>query len=362
MADKSGFATRVVIHQRSLRGSGDDDLLQKIATVYIGSEEFRVYAPPAAAGESADWLDHVSVHSLDVEDPGAEVDVPDSDAQLVIKATRDALESVHGEQHAPGHHNYYHVRLQLSEESDLETKFDLSREELEERVLEPYRNLRPIVLGGRTILPANLERIEVYEASRPSSEFKAYTKELARQPGHDWYQGESDVRDVTDEQITTSAVSALPQKSDAIDLVCLRFHTVATQLRDRRENRPTLDVADEYDVQDLLHALLRIFFDDVRPEEWVPSYAGKSARMDFLLPATETVIEAKRTRPGLNAKELGDQLIVDIVRYKTHPLCKKLVCFVYDPEGRITNPRGIEHDLTKNDSTFQVKVIIAPTW
>jgi hypothetical protein len=33
---------------------------------------------------------------------------------------------------------------------------------------------------------------------------------------------------------------------------------------------------DEYDVQDLLYALLRIFFDDVRPEEWTPSFAGKS--------------------------------------------------------------------------------------
>lgn len=44
-----------------------------------------------------------------------------------------------------------------------------------------------------------------------------------------------------------------------------------------------LFLEDEYDVQDLPHALLLLYFDDVRAEEWTPSYAGKSARMDFLL-------------------------------------------------------------------------------
>jgi hypothetical protein len=50
---------------------------------------------------------------------------------------------------------------------------------------------------------------------------------------------------------------------------------------DRHDGRPTLGVGDEYDVQDLLHALLRLFFDDIRPEERTPSYAGESTRMDF---------------------------------------------------------------------------------
>ena len=62
-----------------------------------------------------------------------------------------------------------------------------------------------------------------------------------------------------------------------------RFHRIARQLRSRHDNRMTIEVNDEYDVQDLLHALLKLFFDDVRAEEWTPSYAGKSARMDFLL-------------------------------------------------------------------------------
>jgi hypothetical protein len=147
---------------------------------------------------------------------------------------------------------------------------------------------------------------------------------------------------------------------DALDQVVLRFHAVAVQLRSRHSERATLDVNDEYDVQDLMHALLRLYFDDVRPEEWVPSYAGASSRTDFLLPQIDTVIETKKTRTGLNAKVVGEQLIIDIARYKKHPQCRCLVCFVYDPEGRIANPSGIESDLNSGEHGIEVRVAILP--
>ena len=63
------------------------------------------------------------------------------------------------------------------------------------------------------------------------------------------------------------------EKSDPLSMVehiCSRFHLIAQQLRNRHNNRYTLNITDEYDVQDLLHALLKIHFDDVRPEEYTP--------------------------------------------------------------------------------------------
>ena len=145
-----------------------------------------------------------------------------------------------------------------------------------------------------------------------------------------------------------------------LEHVCERFHLVSRQLRDRHDNRGTLDVDDEYDVQDLLHALLHLHFDDIRPEEWTPSYAGAGSRMDFLLKQEKIVVEVKKTRKGLAGKEIGDQLIIDIQRYQTHPDCKALICFVYDPEGRIANPRGLENDLKSDNDGLKVRVIIAP--
>jgi hypothetical protein len=166
-------------------------------------------------------------------------------------------------------------------------------------------------------------------------------------------------------QLETLAVYALPteEKPDTlstIQLICSRFHTVARQLRQRHDSRDTLDISDEYDVQDLLHALLRIFFDDIREEEYAPSYAGGASRIDFLLKTEQIVVEVKKTRLTLKAKELGEELIIDIARYQTHQDCKMLYCFVYDPDGYIRNPQGIENDLRREGEPFPVIVFIAP--
>src|SRR3990170_2481594 len=156
--------------------------------------------------------------------------------------------------------------------------------------------------------------------------------------------------------------SRIEKSLQAINLLCKKFHTVVNQIKKRHANRKTLDVTDEYDVQDLLHALLKIFFNDIRTEEWTPSYAGGSSKMDFLLKDEKTVIETKMTRDSLKEKDIGNQLIIDIEKYKNHSDCKVLVCFIYDPEGRISNPSGLIKDLeTQSNDKLKVKVIIQPT-
>jgi len=151
------------------------------------------------------------------------------------------------------------------------------------------------------------------------------------------------------------------QPVKAVLAICDRFHVVARQLLHRRENRATLAITDEYDVQDLLHALLRLYFDDIRPEEWTPSYGGGSSRMDFLLKGHDIVVEAKMTRKGLTAKEVSEQLIIDAAKYRQNHECKTLVCLVYDPEGLIKNPRGIERDLAKlSGNGLEIVCVVTP--
>jgi hypothetical protein len=149
-------------------------------------------------------------------------------------------------------------------------------------------------------------------------------------------------------------------QADLLKVIFDRFHSVVVQLRKRYNSKPTLDVQDEYDVQDLLHCLLKLHFNDIRKEEWTPSYAGGSSRMDFLLKNEQLVVEVKMTRQGLTDKDLGKQLIEDKAKYKAHPDCKRLICFTYDPEGRITNPKGIQNDLNQEDEDFIVEIIIKP--
>jgi len=143
--------------------------------------------------------------------------------------------------------------------------------------------------------------------------------------------------------------------------ICSQFHIVAKQLGNyRHENRNTITITDEYDVQDLLHALLKIFFGDIRPEEYTPSYAGGSSRIDFLIKSEKIAIEVKKTREGLKGKQIADQLIIDIDRYKAaHPDCEILFCFVYDPENIIQNPIGFEKDINEKHKG-EAEVLVCP--
>jgi hypothetical protein len=148
---------------------------------------------------------------------------------------------------------------------------------------------------------------------------------------------------------------------DLVEHLCHRFHTAARQLELRHDDRATLKIADEYDVQDLLHAFLRLHFDDVRPEEWTPSYAGTSSRMDFLLKDENIVIEVKMARLGRGEKKIGEELIIDATHYKEHPRCKRVACLIYDPERVITNPRGFENDIEGlSDARLTVLAVVVP--
>jgi hypothetical protein len=121
-------------------------------------------------------------------------------------------------------------------------------------------------------------------------------------------------------------------------------------------------IEDEYDVQDLLHAILKLDFDDIRTEEWTPSYAGGASRIDMTLRNEKILIETKKASENLKEKQIGSQLIIDIARYKTYPDIETLVCFVYDPDSIIINPKGLQSDLEKlSTKELGVRVIICPS-
>lgn len=144
-----------------------------------------------------------------------------------------------------------------------------------------------------------------------------------------------------------------------LEKICKNFHKFAKSLLNRHSNRSTIVIHDEYDVQDLLLSILRLFIDDVRPEDYVPSFAGSNSRTDFFLPKYGTYIETKMTRNGLSDKEIGEQLSIDIARYRNN--CQKLICFIYDKDNLLTNPFGLISDLEKlSTEELSIRVFISP--
>jgi hypothetical protein len=104
------------------------------------------------------------------------------------------------------------------------------------------------------------------------------------------------------------------------NLLIERFHLVARQMRVRHASRHTLEINGEYDVQDLLHALPRIFFNDIRKEEWTPSYAGVASKMDYLLPELEMAVEVKKARGKHSQRvSLAKSLLLTLLSIRTIP-------------------------------------------
>lgn len=143
--------------------------------------------------------------------------------------------------------------------------------------------------------------------------------------------------------------------------ICDRLSSVARQLQERYGDRDTIEINDEYDVQDLFHALLKLYFDDIREEEWAPSYAGKSPRIDFLLKQETIAVEIKITRSGRGNDDILEELSEDKEHYRAHPDCEFLVCYVHDPGYEISNPAGFEEDLSEDTDKLTTEVIVSST-
>ena len=149
---------------------------------------------------------------------------------------------------------------------------------------------------------------------------------------------------------------------DLLEIIVRGLRKAMHPLTHRRKGVQPLAFGSEYDVQDLLHALLRPWIGDIWPEEFTPSYAGSSTRMDFLLPVHSLVIETKIVRDRSHAKRIGDELIIDIEHYRKHPNCNRLWCVIYDPDHLITNADGLKNDLegerTSKDGECVVTVFV----
>lgn len=94
-----------------------------------------------------------------------------------------------------------HVQVVLKNNpGDSEVKFDLDEQEVEERFLSPFREGKPIIIGGRNISASEIKRIQIVRTTHSSKYFSQWTETFARRGERDWYIGERAI-DVTDQFI-----------------------------------------------------------------------------------------------------------------------------------------------------------------
>jgi hypothetical protein len=140
-----------------------------------------------------------------------------------------------------------------------------------------------------------------------------------------------------------------------------RFHLIANVLKNRHSGKQPIIIEDEYDVQDLLNALLHLSFDSVQKEEYLQRFGGKNPKIDFFIPE-RIGIEVKKVKDRAHSKRIVEEISADKDLYSKDSRIRELYFFIYDPDSKITNRVDFKQDLEKNfsDQFDIIKVIVKP--
>lgn len=149
-----------------------------------------------------------------------------------------------------------------------------------------------------------------------------------------------------------------PEPLAVVEHLLRRLPRTIRQLRVRQGERPAFRVIDERDLEDLLRSVLPLHFDDVRPECRVASYAPGTST-DFILDPESIYLSVKRMRAGVSEKQISRELEEDVAYYEDERGAGTLICFIYDPEGLLPDPRQLEVMWSKPQDRLDVRCIIA---
>jgi len=229
-------------------------------------------------------------------------------------------------------------------------------------LIEEFMDLPPV-----SVKPANFFGVEIQDPLEEYKKKKERLTQILEEHGFRYFRGGRvlPIGIELDAAMTTNTAAGVGKPSaieDLLKIIIRGLPRAMHPLTHRRKGAAQLKFESEYDIQDLLHSQLRPWVFDIRPEEYTPSYAGSSTRMDFLLPAYNLVLEVKRVRDKSHGTKIGNELIIDIEHYRRHDKCKWLWCVIYDPMSFIVNPAGLVSDLegkrTTLDGEVEVKVFV----
>ena len=141
---------------------------------------------------------------------------------------------------------------------------------------------------------------------------------------------------------TVGVMTALQKVEASLDC----FSDLALAFSQRRKGKTTIEVEDEYDIQDILYVALKPSFPDLEREEPTPKDLGSNKRIDLVSASHKIVIELKIVRDKEHAHDVFDEIKIDVQSYHTHPACKELIFFIYDPSKLIQSSRQREREFT----------------
>jgi hypothetical protein len=219
---------------------------------------------------------------------------------------------------------YWHCSINLAGSKDTSVVNDLPFTELQRQIIEPWLQLRSFTVSGKIVRsPDQVESIKITHTPEPQQFYADCHNTQMR------LQGVADMatnrkllplrqgRDYTYEILFSGkAEPNLEADVVLIEKICKRIANSARILSSRRKDKNSYLIEDEYDVQDLLHAILRAFLKYSVQEDPLPKTAGtRSSRANISIEELGVIIELKYVRSPDDQKKIFDDFSKDLLLY-----------------------------------------------
>jgi len=266
---------------------------------------------------------------------------------------------------------YWHCFVLLSGQKNRAVVNDLTFEELERSVVTPFLLGQAFTVSGAIVRKSDsAAEIRIVRTDQPQ---KVYADQ------HDASMRASGISDLaTDRRLLpfsrgedrtfdllfSGAKSKVPDADAAlIERLCKRLPQVARILAARsRKGKTAYEISDEYDVQDLLHAVLRAYIKYSVQEDTLPKVGGaKSGRVDVSIEELGVLVEVKYVRGPDDQKRLFEEYSQDLVLYSAWPHLKTMIYLIYN-SADLRDAEALEKlsaHQEVNGRRFDVRVVLA---
>jgi hypothetical protein len=257
---------------------------------------------------------------------------------------------------------YWHCNIATENDRFSNKLHDMTKQELLERVVHPWRDRRPLNIAGTVIRDHDkIKHVQIVQTSKRSSHYIQAAKARS-----DFGFAFADFRagkDYTHELLDSVLASKGPSRDIALLIqLCSRLSNSAKSLAKRRDKKRPFKIADEYDAQDLLQAIIRAYFKYTVSEQPIKKLANtKSTRADFVIEALGAIIELKYVHGPNEQARILDDFAHDLPYYEQWEHLKVLIYVIYnsnslndlDALDQLSGPRS------HGDKQYEVHIVRA---
>lgn len=266
---------------------------------------------------------------------------------------------------------YWHCYVKLQGNNKYAVQNDMTFDELQTRILTPWHQSAPFTVSGKIVnKDSQIEEINVTQTDEPQRVWA--DRHDARQDAINVCDLATDRRmlpiwhgqDLTFDLLFAGKKEPCPSADVAlIEQICKRMPYAARILLNRqRKGKISYTIEDEYDVQDLLHALLRAYLKYSVQEDPLPKVSGtRASRADISIEELGILIEIKYVRSPDDQKTIFDDFSRDVLLYTSWPHLKTLLYVIYN-SGDLRDPEALEKlsgPRATNGKEFDVKIVLA---